>query len=128
MPTMIQLVDGSIPIASDFNSNFSALNNAIAASVAGIQTTPSRLTYVNATTIQLGVGVIPLKAGTSWTLQPVTAAITVSNATLAASTTYFVYAYASGSGALLDTPSATGHAPDTTWGVETKSGDATRTL
>src|SRR5947207_12879850 len=99
MPTLVQLIDGQVPIAQDFNSNFSALNNAIVASVAGIQTTPSRLTYVNATTIQLGVGVIPLKAGTSWTLQPVTAAMTVSNATLAASTTHFAYAYASASAA-----------------------------
>src|SRR5438094_10079273 len=97
MPTLVQLVDGQVPVAQDFNANFTALNNAIGAAVAGIQTTPSRLTYVNATTIQLGVGVIPLKVGTNWTLLPVTAAITVSNATLAAGTTYYVYAYAGGS-------------------------------
>src|SRR5260370_10995341 len=32
MPTMIQLVDGTVPVAADFNGNFTALNNAIGAS------------------------------------------------------------------------------------------------
>ena len=34
MPTMITLVDGTIPVAADFNSNYTNLNNAIGSSTA----------------------------------------------------------------------------------------------
>jgi hypothetical protein len=85
----------------------------------------SRLTYVSATQIQLGLGVIPIKIGSIWTLVPVTPAVTLSNAGLAASTTYYIYAFGS-------TPtlvaSATGHSTDSTFGIEVLSSDATRTL
>jgi hypothetical protein len=53
------------------------------------------------------------------------AGVTISNAGLAASTVYYVYARMSG-GAMALELSTTGHTP--TNGVETKTGDTTRTL
>jgi hypothetical protein len=54
------------------------------------------------------------------------AGVTISNSGLANSTTYFVYAFMSGSSMTLEL-STTGHSTHTT-GIEIKTGDATRTL
>src|SRR5437879_1931761 len=48
MPTINQLVDGSIPTANDFNSNFTALNNAIGASTAIASFTTGDTLYASA--------------------------------------------------------------------------------
>jgi hypothetical protein len=53
--------------------------------------------------------------------------VTLSNTGLTSATLYYVYAYMSGSTLSLEA-STTGHTPDTTYGHEIKSGDATRTL
>lgn len=89
--------------------------------------TLSRLTYISATSIQLGIGSIPLKVGGVWSARAITSAITISNSGLAATTTYFVYAVDNAGATALEL-STTGHVTDATFGVEIKSGDATRTL
>jgi hypothetical protein len=93
---------------------------------AGVPNGTSTIQVNSTTQIQLNVGVIPLKVGGVFISRPITSAVTISNGGLAASTVYFVYA-ADSSGTILEL-STTGHATDTTFGVETKSGDATRTL
>jgi hypothetical protein len=55
------------------------------------------------------------------------AGVTLAPTALSSNTTYFIYAYMN-SGTLTLEASTTGHATDTTTGVEIKSGDATRTL
>ena len=55
------------------------------------------------------------------------AGVTLAPTGLAASTTYFIYAYMN-AGVMTLEASATGHSTDTTNGVEIKTGDATRTL
>lgn len=55
------------------------------------------------------------------------AGVTLAATLLAANTTYYIYAYMN-SGTMTLEPSTTGHATDSTTGVEIKSGDATRTL
>lgn len=81
----------------------------------------ARVTYVSATSIQLGQGVIPLDVAGTWIMRPVTAAITISNTGLVASTTYFVYAYdASGTTTLF--LSTTGHTTNASFGVEVYNG------
>jgi hypothetical protein len=52
---------------------------------------------------------------------------TISNGGLSASTLYYVYAF-DNSGTLTLELSTTGHVTDSTFGIETKSGDATRAL
>jgi hypothetical protein len=53
--------------------------------------------------------------------------LTVAGAGLSASTLYYIYAFDSG-GTLTLEASTTGHVTDATFGIETKSGDATRAL
>ena len=53
--------------------------------------------------------------------------VTLAATGLSVDTTYFIYAFMSGDTMTLEA-STTGHATDTTTGVETKSGDSTRTL
>lgn len=55
------------------------------------------------------------------------AGVTLGPGGLSVSTLYYIYAYMSGATMTLEA-STTGHATDTTTGVEIKSGDATRTL
>ena len=55
------------------------------------------------------------------------AGVSLAPSGLTSSTVYYIYAYMSGSTMTLEA-STTGHATDTTTGVEIKSGDATRTL
>lgn len=55
------------------------------------------------------------------------AGVTLAPTALTANTTYFVYAYMSGSTMTLEA-STTAHATDATWGHEVKSGDTSRTL
>jgi len=83
----------------------------------------ARLTYVSATSIQLGQGVIPLDVAGTWIMRPVTAAITIANTGLVATTTYFVYAYdASGTTTLF--LSTTGHTTNASFGVEVFNGSS----
>lgn len=86
----------------------------------------SRLVFTNATTLTLQTGCIPLKIGGTWK-RKFSAAVTVGTGGLAASTTYFVYAFDNAGTTTLEL-STTGHVTDATFGVEVKSGDATRTL
>jgi hypothetical protein len=55
------------------------------------------------------------------------AGVTLAPTALAVGTTFYIYAYMS-AGTMTLEASATGHATDTTTGIEIKSGDATRTL
>lgn len=87
----------------------------------------SRIQVNSTTQIQLNVGVIPLFVNSIWQIKPVTSAVTVSNGGLSANTTYFVYAF-DNAGTLTLEIVTTAHATDSTYGVEIKSGDATRTL
>jgi hypothetical protein len=86
-----------------------------------------RLTYTNATTLTLN-----RKNGDRLCInganeQIPSAGVTLSNGGLSANTVYFIYAYMSGSTMTLEA-STTGHAEDSTTGMEIKSGAATRTL
>lgn len=63
--------------------------------------------------------------GTSQTIPA--AGVTLAPTSLAANTTYYIYAYMN-SGTMTLEASVTGHATDAATGVEIKSGDATRTL
>jgi hypothetical protein len=85
------------------------------------------LAVASGTSLSLGVGVIPLLVGSTWTRRAIPAALTIANTGLAATTGYYVYAYDSLGSTVLEL-STTAHEPDATWGVEVKSGDATRTL
>ncbi len=87
----------------------------------------SRLTFSSSTLIQLGLGFIPLKISGTWTMKAVTSVVTIGNGGLAANTTYFVYAYDNAGTTTLEL-STTGHSPDSAFGVEVKTGDASRTL
>lgn len=87
----------------------------------------ARIQFNSTTQIQLNVGQIPLKLANGWITRTVTAAVTIANTGLAANTTFFVYAFDSAGVTTLEI-SATGHVTDATFGVEVKSGDATRTL
>jgi hypothetical protein len=86
-----------------------------------------RLTYTNATTLTL-----VRKNGDRLCINGVneqipSAGVTLSNSGLLADTTYFIYAAMSGSTMILEA-STTGHAEDSTTGMEIKSGVATRAL
>jgi hypothetical protein len=86
-----------------------------------------RLVYTNATTLTLN-----RKNGDRLCINGVneqipSAGVTLSNGGLSADTTYFIYAYMSGGTMALEA-STTGHAEDSTTGMEIKSGAATRTL
>ncbi|MCC7413308.1 MAG: hypothetical protein IT495_16960 [Gammaproteobacteria bacterium] len=71
---------------------------------------------------------VPVKTGGKWKLRKLpSGGITLATGGLSANTTYYVYVY-DASGTLTLEVSATGHATDTSIGVEIKSGDATRTL
>lgn len=87
----------------------------------------SRLTRASATSLELGIGVIPLKVNGEWTTRRITAAVAINTAGLAANTLYYVYAADSTGNTVLEL-SATGHTVDADYGVEIKSADATRTL
>jgi hypothetical protein len=86
----------------------------------------SVITRTDATHIALGVGVIPLKVSSVWGQRAITAAVSVDTTGLSASTIYYVYATNSSGSTVLEL-STTTHAVDTDFGVEIKSGDATRT-
>lgn len=49
MPTMITLVDGTIPVAADFNSNYQALNNAIGSNTSISAWAVGEIPYASAT-------------------------------------------------------------------------------
>ena len=49
MANLIILVDGTVPVAADFNTNFAALNNAIGAATTIAAYTTGDLTYASAT-------------------------------------------------------------------------------
>jgi len=87
----------------------------------------SRISRVDATNIQLNIGVIPLFVNSIWQMKPVTTVVNITNGSLSANTTYFVYAF-DNAGTLTLEIVVTAHATDATYGVEIKSGDATRTL
>jgi hypothetical protein len=88
-----------------------------------------RLDWVSATQLRLGAGAIPQKIGGVWTLKH-HAAVTLSNAGLAANGTYMIYARDVAGVRTLDAVVATGtdHSPDANTGVEIKNGDPTRSL
>lgn len=86
-----------------------------------------RFTFVNATTCQLALGVIPLRVGAVWQMRTISPAVTISNAGLTANTSYYAYAFDNASATQLEF-SATGHVTDSAFGVEVKSGDPSRTL
>lgn len=73
-------------------------------------------------------GYVPVKIGSDWSalLLP-SSGPTLANTGLTAATLYYIYGFES-SGALALEASATGHVTDSDFGVEVKSGDATRTL
>lgn len=104
-----------------------------AAQAAGLLVLPpylwgtSRLVLDSANQISLGVGLIPLKIGGVWQIKRLAAAIIIANTGLVANTVYNVYAYDNAGTATLEL-STTGHSTDTDWGIEVKTGDATRTL
>lgn len=83
----------------------------------------TRLTQVSATSIQLGQGLLPLNVAGTWVTRPVTAAITIANTGLVATTTYFVYAY-DASGATTLVLSTTGHTTNASFGVEVFNGSS----
>jgi hypothetical protein len=87
----------------------------------------SRLTYISTTSVELGLGVVPLKINGQWVAKAVSAAVALGNGGLSASTLYYVYAYDNAGATALEA-SATGHATDSAYGVEVKSGDVTWTL
>ncbi len=71
---------------------------------------------------------IPVRISGTWGARLIqSSGPTLSNSGLTAATLYYVYAY-DNSGTLTLEASTTGHATDTTNGVEVKSGDSTRTL
>jgi hypothetical protein len=87
----------------------------------------SRLSRISNTELSLGVGLIPLKVGNRWVTRRITAAVTKDNTGLAVNTLYYVYAVNSAGTTVLEF-STTAFTQDTTFGVQTKTGDATRTL
>jgi len=100
---------------------------AAGAAGAGIGYGSAQVTYVDSTHVQLGVGIIPLKVSGTWTTRAIAAAVSKDTTGLSASTLYYVYAQDS-SGSTVIALSTTAYAQDTTYGVYTKSGDATQTL
>lgn len=95
------------------------------------QTSPAhgqcQLIYVSTTSIKLSPfnGNNLVIAGTPRKLP--TSGVTLTNAGMAVSTLYYIYAYWTGTTIALEF-SATSHVADATTGVEAKSGDSTRTL
>lgn len=87
----------------------------------------SRISRTDATHIALGVGVIPLLVNSIWQTRVIGTAVSIDTTGLAVNTTYFVYA-ADNAGSTVIELSTTGHSTDTAFGVETKTGDTTRTL
>ena len=87
----------------------------------------SRLSYVSATQISLGFGVIPLKVSSIWLVRPISVAVTISNSGLSADTTYYVYAFDSSGVTTLEI-STTVPVIDSSFGIRIKTGDDTRTL
>lgn len=87
----------------------------------------SRLIFVNTTSVKLtpfnGNNIII--GGVS--RQIPSAGVTLTNASLSASTLYYVYASWNGTAIILEA-SATTHTQDSTYGVEIKTGDTTRSL
>lgn len=49
MPTLITLVDGTVPVAADFNGNYTALNNAIGSSTTISAWSTGEIPYASAT-------------------------------------------------------------------------------
>lgn len=73
-------------------------------------------------------GYVPIKPGSDWIAMLIpSSAPTLANTGLTAGTLYYIYAF-DNSGTLALEASVTGHATDSDFGVEVKSGDATRTL
>jgi len=87
----------------------------------------SRLRVASTTSLELGIGVVPLFVNSIWQHRALTSVITISNASLSANTLYRVYMFDSAGTSTLEL-STTARATDTAYGVEIKSGDATRTL
>jgi hypothetical protein len=119
--------------ASQLDSNLATIRNAVTGvalqasditpAAAG---TPARLTFASSTQIQLGIGVIPLKVAGNWNTRAVSAVVTIANTGLAASALFYVYAFDNAGVTTLEIVT-TAHVTDPTFGVEVKSGDATRT-
>ena len=92
-----------------------------------VSTGTARLLFVSTTSMSLSVGNVPLKIGAVWSNKPITSAATISNSGLSASTLYYCYLYDNSGTSTLEL-STTSHSSDGTYGVEIKTGDATRTL
>jgi hypothetical protein len=103
------------------------ITNTVASANAPTGIGTARLIRNSTTQIQLNQGVIPLRVSGIWTSRPITSPITLSNATMAANTAYYIYAVDSGGATVLEF-SATGHSTDGNFGVEVKSTDVNRTL
>jgi len=65
MPTMTTLVDGTIPVAADFNGNYTALNQAIGTSTTITSYTTGDMLYASATNKLLA---LPIGTGSGQTL------------------------------------------------------------
>lgn len=87
----------------------------------------SRLSRTDATNLALGVGVVPLLVNSIWQTRSIASALSITNGSLSANTLYYVYVFDDSGTSTLEL-STTGHSPDTAFGVETKTGDTTRTL
>lgn len=85
----------------------------------------SRLDYVDASTIQLAQGALPIWISTTWSVRRIPSGVTLSSAALANSTFYFVYAVASGDDVVLEASTTQPQLNDSVW---TKQSDASRTL
>jgi hypothetical protein len=93
MPTMTTFVDGTVPVAADFNNNFTALNQVCGTTTAITGYTAGDLLYASATTAlsKLGIGaagkILGVSSGlpawiappASWQLLPVNAVFPSSN-------------------------------------------------
>lgn len=98
----------------------------IALPVSAISGTAAAIQVNSTTVLQLNAGVIPQRVGGTWQMT-MSAAVTIANTGLTANTLYYVYAFDNAGTRTLEL-STTGHSTDATFGVEIKTGDATRTL
>jgi hypothetical protein len=115
----------TVPTAAAGTSTTQAASTAFVA--AAFPATAVRLDYTNATTLTLSQ-----KDGASLYINGVnrpvpSAGVTLSNGGLAANTSYYVYAYWTGSAVAL-LASTAGHVADATSGLRVAAGDATATL
>lgn len=86
----------------------------------------SRLRVASTTSLELGIGIVPLFVNSLWQQRALPSVITIGTGGLSTNTTYYVYMFDNAGTSTLEL-STTTHAKDSTYGVETKSADATRT-